>query len=550
MKGKNKTNLKFKFVYIFYCVSALTLIGSLVLDLIFKGKMDINSLFPGDIIIALLPCVISIATLGLSIQSEKIVNISRREFNYLKRDLNWNINYLTFSIITIISFSFYSLYTYFDLRLSLAILLFWDVFYSTWFLIQEIPLLTKSQRFTTFILKEYYFKFKHNKYAKNDNFTNISEKYNLVKENNEKFTIAITYILLTYKFDLVYTSFIKKDKHATLSLIKFQNEYFRDLVNRYKDSYQEILKNEDFNKDFNSFFISAIDNLLLILNNQEQYIIEEDKEEILKIIKYNIIDLTLLAKELNLIDGYYLRIKEYLFNEFKKENTLKDKKFLYSLFLESIDKLGFYLIELILYPDDAILFYDFNDYSFILFVIILFGYLNYDTYNIDVKEFKDFYKYKGTKNKSTSIKELFETTSKDIKNKIINQLNKLLSLYDLFGENYFKHLMDKSHFVKQDNSYNFYFDKSFIIIEFMEIYIYLFDEDCVKFPCLIELLDDKLKNDKDIKTFEAMLTAFIDNNTFKFINLEFFNILFKVSEDKFDKFNNEFGKDLIKYAKK
>ena len=168
------------------------------------------------LVCVLLPTVITVISISLSLNKEKIYGATFSEINLLRKSTYYN--FLHISIIACLIFLTYTILTILNLRITLYFLSLISFFYSIYFLVQEIPLMIKSKRTVSKILKKY---FKKAGFA--------SELF--VQKEELVFFKVIQNILLSEGIKTAF--YILKDDNNEEKVLNYlldlQNKYFFDM---------------------------------------------------------------------------------------------------------------------------------------------------------------------------------------------------------------------------------------------------------------------------------------------------------------------------------
>lgn len=105
-----------------------------------------------EIILVMLPMIFTIITIALSLPSEKIYGVSAMKFRRIRSGIN--ISFLEMVLITVLLFALYTVFKIFNCLSLIWALDFIALFYSVWFVIQEIPILTHKNGCIIKIIKK------------------------------------------------------------------------------------------------------------------------------------------------------------------------------------------------------------------------------------------------------------------------------------------------------------------------------------------------------------------------------------------------------------
>jgi hypothetical protein len=132
----------------------LGVIGAIIADSMTKISFS-NKPISVDIILILLPAIITVISITLSLTKEKIFfGIERIRFNKLRG--SWTYSFLWMILITIIMFAFYTVCFFFSWSITLLCLDAISVFYAVYFSLQEIPLLIQNDKVIQKVIRKAY----------------------------------------------------------------------------------------------------------------------------------------------------------------------------------------------------------------------------------------------------------------------------------------------------------------------------------------------------------------------------------------------------------
>ena len=199
----------------------LVLLSTLVILFLFKCKLPSIDCFnvTTNIIISLIPALMTIITLAIQIQNEPIYGITLREFERLRKGFYFILVHMVMIFVSI--FVFETFFTFVDFKFGLMALNVVSVIYSVIFIFQEIPIFIKSDFFVNRVMK---------RIISNIEISN-QEKYS----NGQK---AITYMLMTYGLNEAYSKlFTKKTnkKEMLQRLINFELDYYKKVLDTLLD---------------------------------------------------------------------------------------------------------------------------------------------------------------------------------------------------------------------------------------------------------------------------------------------------------------------------
>ena len=217
MINKKKSHL---LSYLFDLLMLFILLVFILLDLLlFKKEIydyDSNFFNLSSVVVTLVPCIITVISISLSINNEKIYGATLNEINELRGSF-----YFTFFHMILITCGIvgtYSLLYALNARIGIYCLEFISLIYSIIFSVQVVPLMTRSKWLIKRILKINYLRLSRN---------------NLVfeKESSKIFNTLITNIILT---EGICTAFYLLNTEDTIAkdllnyLLIMQNKFYWD----------------------------------------------------------------------------------------------------------------------------------------------------------------------------------------------------------------------------------------------------------------------------------------------------------------------------------
>lgn len=139
--------INFKSSFSFVIKSLFKYAIFLILPLMYLFTLDINiadefSIEAAEIILVMLPMIFTVITIALSLPSEKIYGVSAMKFRRIRSGINFS--FLEMILVTVIIFALYTTFKIFKCLMLIWTLDFVAVFYSVWFIIQEVPILTHN----------------------------------------------------------------------------------------------------------------------------------------------------------------------------------------------------------------------------------------------------------------------------------------------------------------------------------------------------------------------------------------------------------------------
>lgn len=236
-------------------------VGIECVDLFWLSK-TINAyyrLFPllSDLILILLPTVITIVSVSLSLTKEKIYGATLNEINEIRGGMYFS--FLHSVIIMCAIFLAYSFIYVFDLRIASYVLGLITWIYSLIFLCQEISLLIKSKSTIKSILKK--------------RFKKRGATFELMSQKKEKiFYKMIQNVVLTEGIKTAFDLLNKKGNEGkTLDfLLDSQNDYFKEVIEDIP-----LINFSTFEKNMKANILTAIDigyeNIIQLLSNSSDF---------------------------------------------------------------------------------------------------------------------------------------------------------------------------------------------------------------------------------------------------------------------------------------
>lgn len=155
MKKKNNSkNILFHIIFEVLFSLSFSVVFTIEMLGIFKCKFNE---FPAiDILLILLPTIITVISISLSLTNEKILNLKRREFYKLLN--GWHYNFLSMILIVIAIFILYTICRMTGARISVVVLEGIAIFYSIYFSCTEIPVLSQNSKKIIKIIRSSYYK--------------------------------------------------------------------------------------------------------------------------------------------------------------------------------------------------------------------------------------------------------------------------------------------------------------------------------------------------------------------------------------------------------
>lgn len=223
-----------------YCIELVTLTVA-ILSFAFSGvvqsKLTIDYILSSEIILILLPTILTILSIVLSLPNELVCGIDMNSFRKLSKRKNYN--FLEMLIVSITIFVLYSLSSVLELIFPIWILSIISIIYTIIFLIQEIPLLLKNK----------------------DYILNIIEQGYKKDKTNDDLKEAIQYLLMKDGMKYVYSNLKDEDNEYNKVLIEFLLSLQNDFLWNYLENISEDLKS--YNTEYKEInIIEALEKLL------------------------------------------------------------------------------------------------------------------------------------------------------------------------------------------------------------------------------------------------------------------------------------------------
>lgn len=324
-----------------------------------------------QMLLVLLPFVITIVSISLTLTSDKIENISMFEFRNLRS--KFYFSFTEMMIITLFLFTFYFTSIHLKLYISTLLIEISSIIYSFIFALQELPLLERNNKYITKVIRKYFSHITNGSFNKllfktlNDSslkivltsilFNNgLKNTYFKLKVNDSHSNKNILDTLM----DLNETALMDSTSYSKTSLSNKDNSYFIDIslvIDKTFSNIKEILSfRDDFDltiiyddKKFQSYnyvanFIIKLRNLcsfynfIDLFNNQFDGLFIELNRKLIdkKDEKYK----TYKNKVINKIILRTVLYKDYWFANslmnFQKKNSLFNDEIFYLIFYISV----------------------------------------------------------------------------------------------------------------------------------------------------------------------------------------------------------------------
>lgn len=214
-KRNNKINLK-----VFFDLFAIVFLTTLfileicnIIDIHFDNKLVF------DLIIILLPSIITIVSISLSLTKEKIYGVSLDDFVKLRKNSIYSFTHMV--IIMSICIGLYTLFHILSADISIIVLECFAFCYSMIFSIQEIPVLVRNKKRLNAIVK-----YRYENENKNELF--LSQSYNKTLYDIVQYMVLNDGIIVAY--NSIKKNEVKNVKDYNSHLIDYlltaQNKYF------------------------------------------------------------------------------------------------------------------------------------------------------------------------------------------------------------------------------------------------------------------------------------------------------------------------------------
>lgn len=536
MKEK-KTKISLKIIFDIFVITSL---GALfILEILNVIDIHLKNRLTFDLIIVLLPAIITIVSISLSLSKENVYGVSLDDFSKLRKKSIYSLTHMV--IIMCLSITLYTLFYYFETKLASTLLIIFCFFYSIIFSIQEIPFLARKKERLNKIIK-YSYKNKE----KREDF--------LAQKNNETLYCIMRYIVLNEGIITAYNTLKmnkgKKVREYNSALFDYlmtsQNKY---LYNASLDI--EVLLSNLSGKYKNNDILTAIDtaysNVEVLLSNDEQINIEKDFPDsktyhLARTIfaLHNLcVNLSFEKKEKEKLNNIIICILLYI-----RKGSNKVKSFATLMSIDSLKNGNTWFIKHLrdnsLYPSTL---FSFDGCLLGLFISIYLAH----TFNKNIlsnEKISDVTAFLsepslGLNSDGSSWNQLL-TRMIELSNPklIINSISELIDIYKSIDESYYYSLEDS---IIVDNSKCF--NEIDIIDAWLEIILFgkKYDVDKNDVVKVIDSLDDYTKSDL-VETLSKKW--FIDNelnNNYQIRFLKYFGIEADDVEENF------YNKDIIQF---
>ncbi len=210
------------FNYWLEIIVGIFVITAIIFDLIFKSCLDSFQSITSDIIIVLLPLVVTILSITVSMSREPIYGIENTDFRKLRG--NKTYNFFDMMILTIFIVTVFSVVNIFNFVITVWTLSIVSIVYSIIFLNQEIPILIRDDK-------------KIKKVIRNNIHKNIKEITLEVLPNEVSMLIALQNLLLTEgvisAYKVLETDNRERNQVYIDKLLSLQNEYLFGYIDNH-----------------------------------------------------------------------------------------------------------------------------------------------------------------------------------------------------------------------------------------------------------------------------------------------------------------------------
>jgi len=377
-RANSKTsNIKIKlteFNHWFELGFSLIVFGSIFIDIVYKSSLTSYTNISSDIIIVLLPLVITILSITLSMPREPIYGIENTDFRKLRGERTYN--FFEMMIITIVVFIVFGLASIFSLVVTVWILGLVSIWYSIIFLNQEIPILIRDDKKIKRIIRKNIHK-------------NIKEITLDSMPNEISMLIALQNLLLTEgiisAYEVLKTNNGERNRVYLDKLLSLQNEYLFGYIDNHT-LVLESLTSQYRNIEILQAIDTSIRNINDIIGQNEQLNILEiygDEEHFYHITR-SLFSLHKILTELkferkftneftSIIVNIFMKIK------FGKENESSNRflyKILNAMVTNSVSKNELWFIEILRDSSFGDSFSVYGSDEYMIFISIYFYYLS------------------------------------------------------------------------------------------------------------------------------------------------------------------------------
>ncbi len=505
-----------------------------------------------DVIIVLLPTIITIVSIVLSLTREKIYGVTFNDFNRLRGF--WFYSFIHMIGCLIVIFSLFTICSAFNLTVSIYLIDAIAVFYSAYFSIQEIPVLIGNKTRIGKILK--------NRYKMRDTSDLLG------RQETERILIrVIENIILTEGLKTAYKTLSdKKDKKYNgillNNLLDIQNRYFWDAnddIEFIKSNINGIYREIDISVAIENGFNNLKDLLKFDKDFDYKNIVSEEDETYQ--LTRSLFSLYRICESNKLVNKENKKLKDIanciLYQRYASD---KDKTKPYSFIaLMAISTLPagetWFLKSLRDGDSSAFSLFSINEQPIGLFLSILIAYI-VKVFPANAEKLETFVNEPilGLNNDGRSWKQHVEMSIERAKaTELINSLTSLLQIYNSIKSSYFENIFIKENGVIHDY---YGFTKDYIFNAWIEIVLfsYCFQLTAEEVQKEIESLTD---NEKETLAYYLPKRWIHDGKLKNDSKLEFLSLFgdesYKVAEtwhnnkiiNVFVNFHNKFFKKKI-----
>jgi hypothetical protein len=372
-KNKTEKDNKRSFDYWVEIIVGIFVVTAIMFDFIFKSYLDSFQSITSDIIIVLLPLVVTILSITLSMPREPIYGIENTDFRKLRGDKTYN--FFDMMILTILIVTVFSVVSILNFVITVWVLSIVSIVYSIIFLNQEIPILIRDDK-------------KIKKVIRTNIHKNIQEITLEVLPNEVSMLIALQNLLLTEgiisAFKVLETGNRERNQVYLDKLLSLQNEYLFG----YIDNHTLVLESLT-SKYKNIEILQAIDiaikniNDIIGLNDQLNVLEIYGDEEHFYHITRSLFSLHRILTELKFDKKFKNEFSGIIINMFMKirfgRPSESTNKFLYkilnAMIINTVSKSELWFLEILRDSSFSDTFSVYGSDEYMTFISIYFYYL-------------------------------------------------------------------------------------------------------------------------------------------------------------------------------
>ena len=561
---------KFSFVIDFIVLSICVIFLVLELNKKLCNEIEFNSTAL-TIICALLPSVITVVSISLQIQNDKVLGVSIRNLLVLREDLHYGLLHMI--IVAIAALSFELVAQLLSCNITALLIAALSIFLSLIISIAEIPLLMKSEKAASRIISNTLVGF----------YTSKDKSNKQLKVEIKNSILGFLFVERGVKSTFYSLKGRKTDGQSLLGvLLSEQTSYYFELVEKTKIYNNNPGIASSFDCDVPTAINSGYKNLTELMDLSDAfnyYLFDKNGKETYHITRLAYA-LHRLGSELGLKEeeersNYYTIFANYFFDiEGSNQSTLYNN-FLVSMACSSLSNGEVWFIKMIRDFDYSPLFYDPDKYVLIYFLTMYCCFVRNSIYTNEEKS-KNIEAFLTEKSKGLNSDGIswIEKVKRSIENhnnpnKLVEVLEKLLRLYEQIRD----HSCDITP--KYMSVYNYddstHFGRGIIIDYWLQIllyhpYFYYDTDECKKFfggldmdikrdivRCIEGrwLEDDRLKDNKKLVFFDFLFGDKRESNNEP--ERELFEILKRlrndVSEETYNQDFKDYNEDTIRSIK-